>query len=55
MTISETAFIATNMSSYMISEMTNALICPERFGGMHFYNPLIFMPLVEVVGEYIYQ
>jgi 3-hydroxyacyl-CoA dehydrogenase/enoyl-CoA hydratase/3-hydroxybutyryl-CoA epimerase len=46
------AVIASNTSSLSISEMAQALENPERFAGMHFFNPVNRMPLVEVIrGE----
>jgi 3-hydroxyacyl-CoA dehydrogenase/enoyl-CoA hydratase/3-hydroxybutyryl-CoA epimerase len=46
------AIIVSNTSSLSISEMSNALQNPERFAGMHFFNPVNRMPLVEVIrGE----
>ncbi len=41
--------IASNTSSLSISEMQSAMAKPERFGGMHFFNPVHRMPLVEVI------
>jgi len=50
--ISKDAIIASNTSSLSISEMGSALKNPERFAGMHFFNPVNRMPLVEVIrGE----
>jgi 3-hydroxyacyl-CoA dehydrogenase/enoyl-CoA hydratase/3-hydroxybutyryl-CoA epimerase len=44
--------IASNTSSLSISKMAYALVNPERFAGMHFFNPVNRMPLVEVIrGE----
>ncbi len=44
--------IASNTSSLSISEMAKDLKNPERFAGMHFFNPVNRMPLVEVIrGE----
>lgn len=43
------AVIATNTSSLSVDEMAEALDHPERFAGMHFFNPVHRMPLVEVV------
>ncbi|MBC7387270.1 MAG: enoyl-CoA hydratase/isomerase family protein [Cryobacterium sp.] len=44
--------IASNTSSLSISEMQSVMKKPERFGGMHFFNPVHRMPLVEVIrGE----
>lgn len=46
------AIIVSNTSSLSISEMAQALENPERFAGMHFFNPVNRMPLVEVIrGE----
>jgi 3-hydroxyacyl-CoA dehydrogenase / enoyl-CoA hydratase / 3-hydroxybutyryl-CoA epimerase / enoyl-CoA isomerase len=41
--------IASNTSSLPISEMAQALARPENFVGMHFFNPVPLMPLVEVI------
>ncbi|MGK5083751.1 3-hydroxyacyl-CoA dehydrogenase NAD-binding domain-containing protein [Bdellovibrionota bacterium FG-1] len=44
--------VATNTSSLSVTEMQKALRHPERFAGMHFFNPVNKMPLVEVIrGE----
>ena len=43
------AVIASNTSSLSIDRMAAALEHPERFAGMHFFNPVHRMPLVEVV------
>ena len=46
------AIIASNTSSLSITEMAKALKNPQRFVGMHFFNPVDRMPLVEVIrGE----
>ena len=41
--------LATNTSSLSVDEMSKALSRPESFAGMHFFNPVHRMPLVEVV------
>ncbi len=41
--------IATNTSSLSVSEMQKAMKDPSRFCGMHFFNPVHRMPLVEVI------
>lgn len=41
--------IATNTSSLSVSEMGEADPKPENFVGMHFFNPVDKMPLVEVI------
>ncbi len=44
--------IASNTSSLSITKMASDLANPERFIGMHFFNPVNKMPLVEVIrGE----
>jgi 3-hydroxyacyl-CoA dehydrogenase/enoyl-CoA hydratase/3-hydroxybutyryl-CoA epimerase len=44
--------VASNTSSLSISKMQTALKNPERFVGMHFFNPVNKMPLIEVIrGE----
>ena len=50
--VSTACVIATNTSSLSVNEMAGALTTPDRFCGMHFFNPVDRMPLVEVVrGE----
>ncbi|MDR5659109.1 3-hydroxybutyryl-CoA dehydrogenase [Serpentinicella sp. ANB-PHB4] len=44
----ETIF-ATNTSSLSITEMANATSRPDRVIGMHFFNPVPLMKLVEVI------
>ncbi len=41
--------LATNTSSLSVTEIAEGLKGAERIGGMHFSNPPILMPLVEVV------
>ena len=44
--------IATNTSTISVSYLAEALARPENFCGMHFFNPVHMMPLVEVIrGE----
>jgi 3-hydroxyacyl-CoA dehydrogenase/enoyl-CoA hydratase/3-hydroxybutyryl-CoA epimerase len=45
----ESAIFASNTSSLSITEMATASRHPERVLGMHFFNPVERMPLVEVV------
>lgn len=46
------ALIATNTSSLSVTEMSQGHPRPENFAGMHFFNPVHKMPLVEVIrGE----
>jgi 3-hydroxybutyryl-CoA dehydrogenase len=43
------ALIASNTSALSITEMATALRVPQRLGGMHFFNPVHKMRLVEIV------
>lgn len=43
------AIIATNTSSLSVTEMAEAHPHPANFVGMHFFNPVDKMPLVEVI------
>jgi 3-hydroxyacyl-CoA dehydrogenase/enoyl-CoA hydratase/3-hydroxybutyryl-CoA epimerase len=45
----ETAIFASNTSSLSITELAAAAKRPEQVVGMHFFNPVEKMPLVEVV------
>jgi len=45
----EGAILATNTSSIPIEEIAAVLAHPERLIGLHFFNPVAKMPLVEVV------
>jgi 3-hydroxyacyl-CoA dehydrogenase/enoyl-CoA hydratase/3-hydroxybutyryl-CoA epimerase len=47
--IADDALIATNTSSIPLDELRRALAEPRRFLGLHFFNPVAQMPLVEVV------
>ena len=47
--VSEGAVLATNTSSLSISGLAEGLRRPERFVGMHFFNPVPASSLVEVV------
>lgn len=43
------AILATNTSSLPITEIASATKRPERVVGIHFFNPPVLMPLVEVI------
>ncbi len=46
------AILSSNTSTISINELAQALSRPENFCGIHFFNPVPAMPLVEVVrGE----
>ncbi|UCC56497.1 MAG: enoyl-CoA hydratase/isomerase family protein [Gammaproteobacteria bacterium] len=44
------AILATNTSSIPLEELTGALQHPERLVGLHFFNPVALMQLVEIVN-----
>ena len=51
--VGQQTIFATNTSSLSITEIAHAVSKPERVVGMHFFNPVAVMPLVELVkGEY---
>jgi len=47
--VAATAILATNTSALSIAEIASVSQRPERVVGMHFFNPVHLMPLVEVV------
>ena len=47
--VSPECILATNTSSLSVTEMAADLEHPERLVGFHFFNPVAYMPLVEVV------
>jgi len=48
----DNAFIASNTSTISINSLAKSLQRPENFCGMHFFNPVHAMPLVEIIrGE----
>ncbi|MBX3091043.1 MAG: 3-hydroxyacyl-CoA dehydrogenase family protein [Cryobacterium sp.] len=50
--VSPLAWLASNTSSISITTLANSLVRPERFLGLHFFNPVPPSKLVEiVVGE----
>ncbi|MDD2744536.1 MAG: 3-hydroxyacyl-CoA dehydrogenase NAD-binding domain-containing protein [Rhodocyclaceae bacterium] len=44
------ALLATNTSSLKLEDLRTVLKQPERLVGIHFFNPVAMMPLVEVVA-----
>ena len=44
------AVLATNTSSLKLEDLRTVLARPERLVGIHFFNPVAMMPLVEVVA-----
>lgn len=50
--VGDKTVLASNTSSLPITEISQGMVYPERVVGMHFFNPPVLMPLVEVVkGE----
>ncbi|AZB20893.1 3-hydroxybutyryl-CoA dehydrogenase [Kaistella haifensis] len=47
--VSENCVIASNTSSISITSLSSELKNPERFIGIHFFNPAPLMPLVEII------
>jgi 3-hydroxybutyryl-CoA dehydrogenase len=47
--VKDDAFFATNTSSLSVAEQAAATGRPEKFLGLHFFNPAQVMPLLEVV------
>ncbi|HTA65126.1 MAG TPA: 3-hydroxyacyl-CoA dehydrogenase NAD-binding domain-containing protein, partial [Xanthomonadaceae bacterium] len=43
------ALITSNTSSIPLAELGAKLVQPERFAGLHYFNPVALMPLVEIV------
>jgi len=43
------ALLATNTSSIRLEELRTVLDEPQRFIGLHFFNPVAMLPLVEVI------
>ena len=46
------ALLATNTSSLRLEELAAELARPERLVGVHFFNPVARMPLVEVIRHH---
>jgi 3-hydroxybutyryl-CoA dehydrogenase len=47
--VSEDCILATNTSSLSITSIASVCNKPERFIGIHFFNPANIMPLVEII------
>ncbi|MEO5561341.1 MAG: 3-hydroxyacyl-CoA dehydrogenase NAD-binding domain-containing protein, partial [Dokdonella sp.] len=43
------ALLATNTSSIPLDELRGAVQTPARFLGLHYFNPVALMPLIEIV------
>jgi len=46
----QSALVATNTSSIRLEDLSAAFSHPERFVGLHFFNPVASLPLVEVIS-----
>jgi 3-hydroxybutyryl-CoA dehydrogenase len=47
--VGEHAMLASNTSSLCVTELAARTKRPDRFGGLHFFNPVPLMKLVEVI------
>jgi 3-hydroxyacyl-CoA dehydrogenase / enoyl-CoA hydratase / 3-hydroxybutyryl-CoA epimerase len=47
--VGDEVVLASNTSSIILEEISTALTRPERFVGLHFFNPVAKLPLVEVI------
>lgn len=47
--VTRNCILTSNTSSLSVQEMSKALEFPERFAGLHFFNPVHLMPLVEII------
>lgn len=48
--VSPQCLLVTNTSGLSLAAMADGLAHPERLVGMHFFNPVARMPLVEIIG-----
>ena len=49
--VADHAIIATNTSAIPLAELSDVLEDPSRLIGLHFFNPVAKMPLVEIVHD----
>ncbi|AMN46999.1 3-hydroxyacyl-CoA dehydrogenase / enoyl-CoA hydratase / 3-hydroxybutyryl-CoA epimerase [Steroidobacter denitrificans] len=47
--LKSSALLATNTSSIVLERLADKLAAPRRLIGLHFFNPVAHMPLVEVI------
>lgn len=47
--VTDDCLLTSNTSSLSVEEMATAVERPERFAGLHFFNPVNKMPLVEII------
>ena len=50
-TLKPSAILATNTSSIPLAELREGLARPSQFAGLHYFNPVALMPLVEIVRD----
>ena len=48
--VAEDVILTTNTSGLSITAIAEAVKCPERFVGMHWFNPPHIIPLIEVIN-----
>lgn len=48
--VGEDVLLTTNTSGLSITAIAEAVKCPERFVGMHWFNPPHIIPLIEVIN-----
>lgn len=51
--VNDECILASNTSSLSIASIAGALKKPERFLGIHYFNPAPLMPLVEIIPSFI--
>ncbi len=49
--VTDDCIITSNTSSLSVTEMSKAFKNPSRFAGLHFFNPVHRMPLVEIISH----
>jgi 3-hydroxyacyl-CoA dehydrogenase/enoyl-CoA hydratase/3-hydroxybutyryl-CoA epimerase len=49
--VKKDCLLTSNTSSLSVEEMSKALKDPSRFAGLHFFNPVNKMPLVEIISH----
>jgi len=47
--LKSTALLVSNTSSIPLDALKDGLDAPQRFAGLHYFNPVALMPLVEIV------
>lgn len=47
--VSKECLLTSNTSSLSVNEMASSMELPQRFAGLHFFNPVNKMPLVEII------